>query len=318
MAKSRKSKPIAMKKPPDPERARRMRLALAHTAGAILLAGILGLGVAADRRYVEQKVIVPTEPPRVVLKNRPVWMSDFLAEEIARTARPNGTHSAFDHQLLVDTVALLKANPWIADVRQVRRAYGQKPGDVLEVDCDYRAPVALVHWKDYYWLVDGSGYKLPEAFGEQFLSRIMIGQDHKMNIRVIEGVRTPPPESGAHWGGDDLKAGVELVKLLYGKPYAEEIPKVDVSNFAGRHDPKAAQLVLVTKYNTQVRWGRPISAGDDFFVEVTPEQKLAYMQAIFDELHRIDANCAWVDLRFDTITRPSLATPQTAQAKVQQ
>jgi len=30
--------------------------------------------------------------------------------------------------------------------------------------------------------------------------------------------------------------------------------KVDVSNFAGWHNAKAAQLVLVTRYNTQVRY----------------------------------------------------------------
>src|SRR5215218_7034807 len=126
-------------------------------------------GFVLDRRYVEHMIVPPTDRPQVVLKNRPVWMSDFLAEQIARTAQPNGTHSAFDHQMLVDTVSLLKANPWIQEVRQVRRAYGLKPGDTIEVDCDYRAPVALVHWKDYYWLVDGSGVKLPEPFEHSLL-----------------------------------------------------------------------------------------------------------------------------------------------------
>src|SRR2546430_9627723 len=211
---AKKSKPIAFKKPLDPERARAARRVLLHTTAAALFAAVLIAAVALDRRYVENKLVPATEPAKVVLKNRPVWMSDFLAEQIERTARPHGTHSAFDHQLLVDTVALLQANPWIQEVRQVRRAYGQKPGDTIEVDCDYRAPVALVHWKDYYWLVDGQGVKLPEAFGQRHLSRIMSGQDHKMNIRVIEGVRQPPPESGARWAGDDLLAGVELVKLL--------------------------------------------------------------------------------------------------------
>ena len=245
-------------------------------------------------------------------------MTDFLAEQIAKSAQPAGIHSVFDHDLLVNTRDLLKANPWIQDVRQIRRAYGKSPGDTLEVDCDYRAPVALVHWKDYFWLVDGNGIKLPEAFGENFLGRIMFGQDHNVNIRVVEGVRQPPPESGARWQGEDVKAAIDLVKLLYGKPYANEIMRVDCTNYAGRRDPKASQLVLITNKNTEVRWGRPIGQSDDYFVEVSPEKKLEYMQAIYNDLHHIDANFAWVDLRFDTITRPSVAAPQTAHAQISQ
>lgn len=311
-----KTKPVKVKAPMDPETAARLRRGAIHLTAALLLVGGLGAGLYFDRAYVEHKVAASNEPPRVVLKNRPVWMSEFLADQIARTAQPNGTHSVFDHQLLIDTRELLEANPWIQDVRQIRRAYGQRPGDTLEIDCDYRAPVALVRWKDYYWLVDGSGVKLPEAFGETFLPRIMFGQDHKVNIRVVDGVQQPPPESGAKWLGDDLKAGLELVKLLYGRPYAEEVEKVDVANFAGRRDAKAAQLVLVTKYKTQLRWGRPLSASDDFFVEVTPAQKLKYMESIYSELHRVDANCEWVDLRFDTPTRPSAPSAQTATAQI--
>ena len=202
-----------------------------------------------------------TESPNVVLKNRPVWMSDFLAEQIAKTARPAGTHSAFDHQLLVDTVALLRANPWIRDVRQVRRAYGRKPG-------------------------------------------------------VIEA----PPETGVRWGGEDLQAGLDLVKLLFAKPYAEEIEKVDVSNFARRKDPKGAQIVLITKYNTEVRWGEPTDAGDTFFAEVTPAQKLAYMKAMCEQYGQVDAHYKWVDIRFDGVTYPPAAgsgSAQTAGADLQ-
>ena len=185
---TKKPNPLSVRTPMDPARAAQIRRVCLHLCGVVVLVAIVGGGMYMDRDYVERKVIPATDSPAVLLKTRPVWMSDFLAEQIARTAKPAGTHSAFDHQLLVDTVSLLKANPWIKDVRQVRRAYLNKPGDVLEVDCDYRAPVALVHWKDYFWLVDGEGVKLPEAFDQSMLGRIMFGLDHKVNIRVIEGV----------------------------------------------------------------------------------------------------------------------------------
>jgi hypothetical protein len=316
MPKPKKPRTVKVKKPADPERPARIRRALMHVTAVVMVIVIAGLGLWVDHRYVEQKLVFAKQPPKVVLKNRPVWMSDFLAEQIARTARPGGASSAFDHQLLVDTVAQLNANPWIRGVKQVRRVYDKSPGDTIEVDCDYRAPVALVHWKDYYWLVDADGVKLPEAFNHADVPRIIKGGNGKMNIRIVSGVRNPPPDSGMKWPGEDLAAGLELVKLLFGRDYTEEVVKVDVGNFARARDPKAAQIVLVTKYDTQVRWGQPITpAADEFFVEVTAAQKLSYMETIWKDKGRVDGNFAWVDIRYDTPTVPNLAA-QTARTEL--
>jgi hypothetical protein len=315
MAKAKKiTKVVAVRRPRDPERDARLRRAFIHLPCAIVFIALCGTGLFFDRRYVEHKLVFSKQPPTVVLKNRPVWMSDFLAEQIIKTARPAGAHSAFDHELLVSTVAMLKANPWIREVKQVRRGYGQQPGDVLEVDCEYRAPVALVKWQNYFWLVDGDGVKLPEVFSAADVPHILKGQDKRVNIRVIEGVAHAPPETGAKWTGADLHAGLELVKLLFGRTYAEEVEKVDVSNFGGRQSLKAAQLVLVTRYNTQVRWGEPITVSpDDFAPEVPPAQKLAFMQAIVEEKGRVDGKYDWVDIRFDSVGIPGNAA-QTANA----
>jgi hypothetical protein len=321
MAKAvKKAKPVKVKKPVDPAVVAFRRRIAFHFTAAVLFVTLCGVGLYFDRRYVEHKVAFAKQPPTVVLKNRPAWMSDFLAEQIVQTARPQGTHSAFDHQLLVDTVEMLKANPWIAEVRQVRRGFGRQPGDTLEVDCEYRAPVALVEWQGYYWLVDGNGVKLPEVFSLADVPRIVTGQDGRMNIRVIEGVRHAPPESGAKWAGEDLNAGLELVKLLFGKPYTEEVVKVNVTNFAGRADKKAAQLVLVTRQNTHVRWGQPVTPPKDHFeVEASAAQKLRFMQAIWEEKRQVDGGYAWVDIRFDAPTVPSTGpapTAQTANAEI--
>ena len=313
MAKAKKiTKVVAVRRPRDPERDARVRRVMVHAVCAVVFILVCGTGLFLDRRYVEHKIVFAKQPPTVVLKNRPVWMSDFLAEQIIKTARPAGAHSAFDHQLLVNTVAMLRANPWIREVKQVRRAYGRQPGDTLEVDCEYRAPVALVKWQDFFWLVDGDGIKLPEVFSASDVPHILTGQDRRVNIRVIQGVTQPPPETGTKWAGQDLQAGLELVKLLFGRPYAEEIEKVDVSNFGGRQNLRAAQLVLVTRHNTQVRWGQPVTVPpDDFVVEAPAAQKLAFMQAIFEEKKRVDGKFEWVDIRFDAPTVPSNAQTAT-------
>ena len=155
--KSKASKPKRERKPMDPETARRLRAVGKHLLIALVVFGSCGAGRYSARTNVEKGLPFSEPPPAVLLKNRPAWMSDFLAEQIAKTAQPVGAHSSFDHQMLVDAEKSLRNNPWIRQVHRVRRVYGQRPGDTLEIDCEYRTPIALVHWGEYYWLVDTEG-----------------------------------------------------------------------------------------------------------------------------------------------------------------
>jgi len=301
--KKTKSPAAGRDRPLDPERARRIRRYVLQFSAYLAVMGAAVVGFHYLTHFVEDRAAFRTDPPRVVLMNRPAWMSDRVADQILSTAKPPTAHSVFDQRLLIDVADMLRSNPWVKQVKQVRRAYQDAPGDTLEVDCEYRAPIALIHWKDFYWLIDGEGTALPEQYTPDQLPKIMYGSDGQMNIRIIEGVSHDPPGTGQHWGGEDLAAGLDLVKLLYGKPCAQEVCKVDVTNFGGRVDAREAQLVLRTVHQTEVRWGRPINA-KDFFVEISPAEKLDHMEQLVERYHRIDANHSWVDIRFDRVTSP--------------
>lgn len=276
---------------------------LLHFLGAVAL--VVGLVYLVDvtKKYDEREAAGPVGPLRVALVNKPVWMSDFLAEKIAQTV-PKNSSSAFDHDLLVATADELRKNPWVAQVHQVRRVYGEKPGDTLEVDCEFRAPVALVKWGEYYWLVDNDGYVLPEQFTSANLDQITVGRDGRTSLRVIQGVKQAPPESGKKWMGGDLLAGLDLIKLFYGKLFLDEVTGVDVSNFAGRVRRASPQLVLDTRYGSQIWWGRPLNT-KDFFVEVPATRKLEILKAVVKQHGRIDANQAYVDVRYDDFLVPT-------------
>ena len=308
MAKKTKTKPFRVKRRIDPEVLRKLKRGLAHATAVTLVVLGVGAGLYYAKRHVDRRIAFYGRAPRVVLKDRPVWMSDYLADQITSCAQPLGAHSSFDHELLVDVADTLRGNPWIKRVRAVRRVYGKRPGDTIEIDCEYRVPLALVHWKDYYWLVDGEGVKLPEQFTPQQLPHVINGRDGKRQFRVVEGVQEPPVESGQRWPGEDLAAALELARYLYRQPFAEEVARIDVSNFGGRVSHKEAQLVLVTTRDSEIRWGRPVSA-KDFFVEVSVAQKLDYLQRVWRQFGRIDANQPWIDIRFDKITYPSGGMP---------
>src|SRR4051812_25195159 len=72
----------------------------------LLLAGF-ALALHFTKQYVDRSIVYPTRPPTIILKNRPIWMTDYLAQQIAESIRPAGLNSTFDGQMLTDRVKLL-------------------------------------------------------------------------------------------------------------------------------------------------------------------------------------------------------------------
>ncbi|HEY8749529.1 MAG TPA: hypothetical protein VIM11_16215 [Tepidisphaeraceae bacterium] len=312
----KKKKPAKVRKPMDPEKRRRLIRLGSQALLAFLLFGGVGAGYYYADQYVEQRVGFSAQPLIIVLKNRPAWMNDFLVEQIAAIARPLGAHSSFDHKLLVDTAEMLGRNPWVKKVRSVRRAFTHKPGDTLEVDCDYRAPVALVKSGPFYWLVDEVGIRLSERFTEEQVPSIQFGPDGKTCIRVIEGVALSPPHlSGEQWHGQDLVAGLKMVKYLFDLPYTQQILRVDVKNYMGRVNLGDPRLVLETSFHTKIWWGRPPSDDEvDSFIEVNTPHKLKSLRQIYEQYGRVDGGYKWLDIRFDQVGVPSEPTPPVPPA----
>lgn len=305
--------------------ARRIALTVLILAATVTLAT---LGLIQVKKYVDRTVAMQTEPPAVVLANRPNWMSDLVYQQICTAARPTQARSALDSQSLREVVETLQHNPrispWIKDIHHVKLLYGRKPGDTLEIDCEYRVPVALVHWLskadtgeatlDRYYLVDAEGVSLPERYPPEDLGKVVYGRNGRMNIRVIEGVSNPPPLPGKAWSGNDVRAGLEMVRALAGYTYTEEIMKVDVTNFTGRVDEREANIVLWTNHTppTQVRWGLPESDKASDISEIPARAKMLYLETLFRQFGRVDAGKPWVDIRLEKIRYPAETPTDTA------
>lgn len=271
-------------------------------ATLFILAGC-AVGLYYLRHHVERKLAFPAAPPTVLLKDRPVWMSDALAQQITASVQPRVARSAMDHQLLKDVTDLLQRNPWVRQVHHVRRVFSNAPGDTIEIDADYRAPLALVPHKNEYILIDSEGVKLPQRFPiAQNPPRVMFDDAGQLTLRIIEGVGALPPHlDGQKWVGQDLQAGLDMAKLLYGKPFANEIHRINVANFQGRRNPREPQLVLVTQHRSEIRWGEPVKST---FADVSPVIKLDRLAAIQQRYGRVDGTHSWLDIRFDKITYP--------------
>ena len=281
-----------------------VRRLVAQLLLVIILLGSATFGLQQLKQYVERNIAISSDPLIVVIKDRPEWMSDNVVQEIANVARPKGAHSAFDRQMLQDTRTALEADPWIAHVNEVRRAYTNQPGDTLELDCDFRVPAAWVHWGQYYWLVDRNACKLPEQYSAAKMPREVLGADGRINLHIIDGVRTPPPEAGQKWDGADLAAGLEMAEVLFDRSFTEEIVKIDVANFGGRENRNASQIALMTRYGTNVLWGRAPSDADAF-LEIRPERKLQELKDVYEKFGRVDMRQPWIDVRFEGVRYPT-------------
>jgi hypothetical protein len=280
--------------------------------GVTVAVGVTALGIGFGRlkKHVETRYATPAQPPVVVLKDRPVWMNEFLAQRIATVARPNLAQSAFDQSMLREVHDQLLSDPdvsrWIEKIHTVRRVYGSAPGDTVEISATYRVPAALVRHQGDFWLVDSRGIQL-EQIPSDLVPRVVLGRDGKLVIRVVDGVAKRPPEPG-RVASEDLSAGLELLRLIHDQPFAQEIVKVDVSNYSGRRDSAAAHLVLVTRYNTEIRWGRPVNTKHNFG-EVDDRRKLMYLERIAAEFGQVDARRPWIDVRFDRPIYPKPVSP---------
>ena len=281
---------------------------------ALLVVAAGGVGYWQMQKHVDQTLAFPTNPSRVILKNVPEWMTEQTSDAIARSIAPKVQRSALDAQFLRDIADVLAANPWVKKVNRVRRLYGESAGDTIEIECDYRVPSAFVHCKDEYILVDADAYRLPEKFAvKEGHPQMMFTEDGRLALRIIDGVGAAAPQLGKKWDGEDLAAGLDMAHLLFGQPCAEAIEKINVGNYKGRIKPREAQIVLVTRDSTQIRWGEAPRL--NFYAELKPEQKLERLNKIVERYGRVDANHSWLDIRLDKILYPAEETLATVHGQ---
>jgi small nuclear ribonucleoprotein (snRNP)-like protein len=119
--------------------------------------------------------------------------------------------------------------------------------------------------------VDEEALALP---GRYLRSGVQTGK-----YREIVGVKSDPPPDGQIWTEEDLLAGVNILRLIDGKPFTGEITAIDVSNYRGRLNTYKPHIVLTTENQSEIRWGRAI--GTEGRIEVNHEMKLHHLEELF-------------------------------------
>lgn len=280
-------------RPWDPQRTL-LGLKIIGIAAAMVGGGVVWTaGQSALIGYAREHREKPITPADITLLDTPPWIAGGKIEQRLKDAAAQRIKAdPFDGRGLVDAAAMLTLDPWVAEVRQVRRT----PTGVV-VEAKYRQPLAMVKARDGYHIIDTHGVRLAGPAYWQALE--------PAGLPLITNVTVAPPgELGVPWEGAEIEAGVELVKLLKTEAFAPQITAYDV----GQRDPRTGKLCLVLQTDGGgVIWGRP--PGDAWAVaEVSTQEKVDRLRRIAETyMGRIDMGMQTVFVntqRVQTDNRP--------------
>ena len=166
---------------------------------------------------------------------------------------------------------------------------------------------------DQLCLVDPEGTRLPGDYQleDRARSRLLViaGVDLPVGDGIAGGMPAAP-RAGEKWAsgkdgslGADMAAAMALVERLKKQPFAWQIDAVDMTNFNGRKDARAAWITLRTVAPDGaprvVRWGRPI--GEEKYYEVQADAKIKALNELYRQYSRIDAGRDYVDIRTEQV-----------------
>ncbi len=280
-----------------------LRMIAIGTFWAAAIVGI-GIGVARGvprlRALAEARTVIDPATMRVTFVGVPAWMPAGTVDTLGDAARiamgsvgPNvagSSVSALNGDALIVVHHQMLASGWFERVEQVRRS----ALDEITIVGEFRTPFAMVRVGEDDHLIDVRGLRLPLAYSN---TSSLAGA--RPALPLIVGVAMPKPaEPGTPWLGTDVRAAINLAKLLRDRPWfaSGQVRSIDVSRFKNER-----LLELVTDRGTRVVWGS--DPNDRSLGEMPAERKLACLDALYRDAKRIDdASGRTLDLRFDVVT----------------
>ena len=250
-----------------------------------VFAAIGGLFYFAER-YV--KSARPTETGPLELVNVPEWSSGELKAKIRAAA--GGKTFRLDEEAAQMVAENLASVAWLSDVKV------ETTNKSVRVEVALRKPVALVKLGLRKFYVDA------ELVVLDFVPM------PNLPIVKVKGLSIIPkvPQPGEVWQRDDLAAAVAILARLDqrdrletpDKPLLYEIDSIDVSNFNGRQDSRAAHIILYAKKdNTEIIWGAELGTWQRY-LEATDEEKLTNLYAYYKEHGSLSGGVKYITLRY--------------------
>ena len=263
-------------------------------SGCVIAAIVVGFVFL--RKYVEQNVAVSSRTGTLKLVDVPDWVNESLIERVYTAAVADGEDLKLDDDAARSVQQNVETRiAWLDEVTV------QATNENIIVSGRWRKPIAVLEVGLHKFYVDAR---------HVVLDFVAIPALPIVRIKGLSRTSTAPPP-GLVWQKDDLVAAVAVLTRLEhmdnlvtpDKPLLYEIDRIDVSNFNGRQNSRAAHIILYTKQGTEIIWGAEVGTWQRY-LEATDEQKLAKLYGYYTETGPLLSDVKYINLRDPQQTVP--------------
>jgi hypothetical protein len=246
---------------------------------------------AATQNVAAKTSAPPREKPRT-------WLAAQFQEELMTLAyKALGSDPDPLSRVPLDAIgAAMEKSGWFDGRPNVSRGESSE----IVIKGNWRIPAAVVRYappqtpggpvrefKDY--LVSWDARPMPVTYPEG-----------KSGLLVIRGVSSGPERNAgnggtesidyrAAWPGEDVEAGVELLRTLIGQPWRSQVAGIDVSDYAANRS-----LAIDTIHKTRLVWGG--RASKPLAGECATQAKLGKISELVGYTKRVDGGKPEVEL----------------------
>lgn len=292
--------------PPSPSKIGRL-VAAATGKGAVVfgilaIAAILAGGWFFVWGRVHEHVLASPDyrldPRNITLTAPPRWIHADVKAEVIRDASFDQTLSILEPDLTVRIAQAFALHPWIQRVNRVSKKH---PASV-EVDVEYREPVAMVEVSGGLLPVDREGVLLPSDDFSPAAAR---------NYPRISGVNSEPVGPvGTNWGDTHVVGAAKVAAVC--APHWQVLRLyrvVAMPRLAGSVSASEGGFELYTHAGTQIVWGH--APGKELPSEMPSAEKIRQLVGYAQEKGSLDppTGSQRIDLRSG---KEFIVTPRTA------
>ncbi|MBN1816488.1 MAG: hypothetical protein JW828_03955 [Sedimentisphaerales bacterium] len=238
----------------------------------------------------------------------PEWVkaSPAVGEQIEKLL---GKTVALEPGTAENVAVRLSALPWLYNV------YTQTAQESVRVRADWRKPMAVVRQGNdqvhLAWIEKEDPLYDPDQ------RRVaVIGFVPVEGITLVEitgaAASIPRMQNGlGTWSAPEIVTTAEMLRTFGNmdsknfsqNPLLGQIQRIDVSNFGGRKDSKAAHVVLYATDGTEIRWGAAFGQAATY-AEATEVEKVASLYGFYRKHGTLLGKVKYIDLRIAQIIPP--------------
>lgn len=215
---------------------------------------------------------------KVTFSDPPIWLDDSLLLELQDVARIHLASTTVGRAGLIQTADALAATGWFNEIKQVQWVNDTE----AIVYASYLIPYAKVKDQNGTVFIDVQGRRLPIRVGA------IVKPDYHF-ITLNEPSFERPSRPGLQWNGGDILAGLNVLKLIYNKPWATQIQVINLARWS-----TSGTLMLETDTPSVFIWGSTPS--EEHGLEALAEHKIERLNHIFTKYGRIDQG---IEAEFD-------------------